>query len=213
MDELQYLQEINYGLVFLSAIAILIAIKFLVSLFEWFINKLGLETKGMRQKRQDHELLIKTSENLAELKNKHDHDDCELKECLSSFIEETKRENEMLRNEMRQFSENRIHDRQQSFEIQKELTDSIKVIVDGQEDRDKQIEALMCGSKELLGDTIDQRYAKYISLGGIPQNEVDEFDDLYVAYKRLHGNHGRDAKYDYVKEHLPVIPVEVTLKK
>lgn len=69
----------------------------------------------------------------------------------------------------------------------------------------------MCGNKELLGAEIDRRYREYISLDGIPESEVDEFNDIYSAYKRLNGNHRRDAKYNYVKDHLSVIPVETTL--
>lgn len=93
----------------------------------------------------------------------------------------------------------------------KELTNSVKAITKGQDERDEQIAALMEGSKELLGDTIDQRYDKYISLGGIPQNEVDEFDAIYNAYTGLKGNHGRETKYKYVKEHLPVLPVKTEI--
>lgn len=69
----------------------------------------------------------------------------------------------------------------------------------------------MCGSKELLGNTIDERYARYIELGGIPQNEIDEFDSIFEAYQNLNGNHGRETKYEYVKNHLSVIPVKTEL--
>lgn len=212
MDAANEIMQLDYSYLFFGFCVILVAGKVIISAFDWFIfEKLGIETKNMRQKKEDRELLTTTAKNLSLLQEKHNRDENELKKCLSTFIEESKKENAELREEMRQFTENRIHDRQQSFKIQKELTESIKVVVDGQESRDKQIEALMCGSKELLGDTIDQRYAKYISLKGIPQNEVDEFDDIYEAYKCLKGNHGRETKYLYVKEHLPVIPVETKL--
>lgn len=46
-------------------------------------------------------------------------------------------------------------------------------------------------------------------MNGIPENEVSEFDGLFFAYKLLNGNHGREQKYKYVKEHLPVLPVEI----
>lgn len=123
---------------------------------------------------------------------------------LFSFMEE-------VRNEIKTFTSNRVHDREQSFEIQGKWTQIISAVTDGQEARDKQIEALMCGTKELLGNAIDERYAKYVSLEGIPENEVADFDDIYVAYRGLNGNHGRETKYNYVKEHLPVIPVETKL--
>ena len=164
----------------------------------------GIEFKAEREKREEHELLIKTSKNAIDLQTRHETDVDNLKNELSNFMKE-------MRDEIKTFTNNRIHDRQQSLDIHKKLTDSIQTVVDSQKDRDKQIEALMCGSKELLGDPIDQRYSKYIALKGIPENEVDEFDSIYDAYKGLHGNHGRETKYNYVKEHLPVIPVETKL--
>ena len=162
----------------------------------------------MREKREGKELLAKTAENLAKLQERHTEDEETFRNNLNDYMKESREDRKALHEEMKQYSENRIADRKQSFQIQKELTDSIKEIVKGQGERDGQIAALMEGSKELLGDTIDQRYDKYISLGGIPQNEVDEFDAIYNAYRGLKGNHGRETKYKYVKEHLPVLPVK-----
>ena len=144
MNEITELAKIEFRDLFITVFVILIAVKAVVSILEWMIDKLGLETKWMRQKRQDHELLIQLS--------------------------------------------------------------------NSEKEREKQIEALICGSKELLGAEIDARYRDYISLDGIPESEVDEFDDIFSAYKRLNGNHRRDTKYNYVKTHLRVIPVETKWK-
>jgi len=188
MVHIENLININWYNVFIGFITLVLGWQFLYKTFiEGIIKRFGIETKAMREKREDHELLINTSKSLIALQERHEKDERKLEKCLSEFIEETKNKNE-------------------------ELTYSIKVVMDGQLERDRQIEALMCGSKELLGDTIDQRYSRYIALGGIPENEVDEFDSIYEAYKGLKGNHGRETKYNYVKEHLPVIPVEVILK-
>ena len=211
MDVFENLKQIDFWAVLWSIIAVLVVWNFLSSLFEKTFGKLGLETKKMRQKREDHELLIKVSENLVALQERHKEDEEAFRNDLTNYMKESREDRKLLHEEMSRFTDNRIHDRKQSLEIQRELTDSIKELTNGQEDRDKQIEALMCGSRELLGDTIDQRYNKYISLNGIPQNEVDEFDDIYAAYKGLKGNHGRETKYKYVKEHLQVIPVETKL--
>lgn len=154
MNDMIELTKIDFVYVFFAVFIILIGIKAIVSVLEWTIDKLGLETKWMKQKREERELLFQTSQNLKDLKNK--------------------------------------------------LSDSEKK-------RGAQIEDLMCGNKELLGAEIDRRYREYISLDGIPESEVDEFNDIYSAYKRLNGNHRRDAKYNYVKDHLSVIPVETTL--
>lgn len=121
--------------------------------------------------------------------------------------------------------ENRIHDREQSLSIQKELTEAQNKLSNKQSElssliseniksgvsRDKQIASLMLANKELLAEKINEKYKFYISIKGIPEDEVDEFTNLHTAYKGCGGNHSGDAKYEYVIEHLPVIPVETKL--
>ena len=208
MDVIQNLIHYNWFSVVLALISAMLAFKFLSDLFGWFITKFGLETKSMREKRENRELLKTTAENLASLQCRHTKDEKEFRENLNNYIEESRADRKALHDEMKQYSQIRVSDRQQSLQIQSELKDSIKEMAKAQEDRDSQIMALMEGSKELLGDKIDQRYNKYISIGGIPQNEVDEFDSIYDAYRGLKGNHGRKTKYEYVKNNLPVLPVK-----
>ncbi len=74
MDTIKELTTLDFSCIFISVFIILIGIKSIVSLFEWFIDKLGLETKWMKRKREDHELLIKTAQNVLELQNKHMED-------------------------------------------------------------------------------------------------------------------------------------------
>lgn len=143
MEEIHTLTTIDLDSVFVSVFIILLSFKAVVSVLEWTIHKLGLETKWMRKKREEHNLIIQTSQNLAALQ--------------------------------------------------------------------QQIHALLRGNKELLGAEIDKRYRQYIALDGIPESDVEEFDDIYTAYKDLGGNHSRDTKYFYVKNHLSVIPVKTKL--
>ncbi len=121
--------------------------------------------------------------------------------------------------------ENRINDREQSFTIQKELKDAQNKLSNKQSElsnlisetiksgilRDQQIASLMLANRELLAEKINDKYKFYISIKGIPEDEVDEFTNLHTAYKGCGGNHSGDAKYEYVIEHLPVIPVETKL--
>lgn len=74
MDAIKELLNINFSYVLLSVFVILIGIKAIVSIFEWVINKLGLETRWMRNKRKEQELLIRTSQNLIALQEKHEKD-------------------------------------------------------------------------------------------------------------------------------------------
>lgn len=74
MDAIKELFNINFSYVLISVFIILIGIKAIASIFEWIVEKLGLETKWMRQKREEHELLIQTSQNLTALQEKHKED-------------------------------------------------------------------------------------------------------------------------------------------
>ena len=74
MDAIKELTQINFVYVFISVFVILIGIKAGVTVIEWLINKLGLETKWMRKRKEEQELLIKTSKELAELKKDHEID-------------------------------------------------------------------------------------------------------------------------------------------
>ena len=113
--------------------------------------------------------------------------------------------------EINQIKDNRIHDREQSFEIQKELTGLIKGINNSNTIKEKQIDSLMAASRELLADKINQKYKYYISINGIPEDEYDEFESLHQASNGVYGNHHGDAKFNYCIENLKVIPVKAKL--
>lgn len=98
MNEIIELTKIDFTYIFISVFAILIGVKVIFSLFEWIVEKFGLETKGMRRKKEEHDLLIQTSKNLQALQEKHEtyvkHSDSrdeeistELKELTKMFIE------------------------------------------------------------------------------------------------------------------------------
>lgn len=74
MDAIKELTQIDYSSLLISICVVLFGIKAIVSVFEWFIDKLGLETKGMRKQREEHDLLIRTSQNISELQRKHIED-------------------------------------------------------------------------------------------------------------------------------------------
>lgn len=74
MDAIKELTQINYGTLIIAICTILLAFKFMWTLFDWFIKLLGLETRSMRLKREEHELLIVTVQNLKELQKKQEED-------------------------------------------------------------------------------------------------------------------------------------------
>ena len=74
MEPIAELTTIDYSSLFIASFSVLIGIKAIVSLFEWIFDKLGLETKWMRKKREERELLIQTSQGLNRLQEKHEED-------------------------------------------------------------------------------------------------------------------------------------------
>lgn len=74
MNEIIELTKIDFSYIFIAVFIILIGIKVIFSMFEWVVDKLGLETKFMKQKREEHELLIQTSQGLASLQEQHEKD-------------------------------------------------------------------------------------------------------------------------------------------
>lgn len=212
MDELKQLVQIDWWYVILAVCLLLFCIKLIWSLIDWLLfEKLGIETKKMKQRRQESKLLKDTTElakttaeNLDKLQKRHTKDEEEFRNNLNNYMEESRKDRKALHDEMTKFTNNRINDRKQSLEIQKELKDSIST-------RDVQINALVVANKEMLAEKINEKYKYYISINGIPEDEYDEFVSLHKAYNGVGGNHHGDAKFQYCIEHLPIIPVETKL--
>lgn len=212
MNELKQLAEINWWQVIVALILLLVCVKFIWSLIDWlFFEKLGIETRKMKQRRQERELLNMTNElakttaqNLVKLQETHAKDEEEFRNNLNSYIEESRKDRKALHDEMTKFADNRVCDRKQSLEIQKELKDSIAA-------RDTQIESLIAANKEMLAEKINEKYKYYISINGIPEDEYDEFVNMHKAYNGVGGNHHGDAKFEYCINHLSIIPVEMKL--
>lgn len=201
MDELNELSQINWWYVIFALILLFICVKFVWSLCDWiFFEKLGIETRKMRQRKQESELLKKTADGL----NTLGKDETELKQCLSSFIEETKNAFQI------QDKSNREH-WEESKQIRKELAETIKELADDNQKKSEQISSLIVANKEMLAEKINEKYKYYISINGIPEDEYDEFVSMHKAYNGVGGNSHGDAKFEYCMEHLPIIPVETKL--
>lgn len=149
MDAIENLRQLDPWVFIWGVIAVLVAWNFLQGTWEKTIGRLGLETKVMRQKREDRELLINTvelakttAENLDKLQKRHTKDEEEFRQNLNNYMEESRKDRKALHNEMTKFTNDRISDRQQSIQIQQELKDSIKGLIDWQDDRDSKIETL-----------------------------------------------------------------------
>ena len=98
MDSIQQLFAIDLKAFGLTIFIVLLGLQTCIKLMQWFLfDLLGIETKAMREKKQEHELLLTTADELKKLSKKHEKD-------INSFLD------------------SRVHDREQSLSIQKELT-------------------------------------------------------------------------------------------
>lgn len=220
MESIEAFFGIDWKALGVAIFTALIGFQAIVKLLDWFLfDYLGIETKSMRTKRLDHELLIKTAKNLEDIETQRKNDveqsikhDKQIKKDLNDFMNEMRSAIQDTQRTVERFADNRVHDREQSLEIQKELTDSINKIAVSDSQRDDQIDSLITSQKESLADRINQKYKYYLSINGVPEDEYDEFISLHSAYKRLGGNHNGDAKFNYCIDHLPIIPATVKLK-
>lgn len=232
MDKIQELQQINYGTLFVS---ILVFIFIIIPLFkygwqglEWLlVEKLGLQTKWTRKRKEEHEMIVSNAEAISNLSKavmelteqhkqdmeKSDKSDDEIKHRLDDFINESSVRNEQVRkylmvcvSKIEQSIDKMHEDNLSHWETSKTARSNIdnrfQKMIDSNAERDELIKAIADGNKELLGDKIDQKFDKYTKLCGIPANEVDEFESMCQAYFKLHGNHNRKKKYDYVTKRM-----------
>lgn len=191
MDAIRPIMEIDYVKLITQLCLIIIGLNYFIPICKnLFCKVLGIETKFQREKREQKILLQETIDKVTELSDR--------------FNDASSNSDNLFEEKLVKFY---TPYREQSMDIQKDLKDSIELLTKADITRSEQIESVMVGIKELLGDTIDQKYDKYIRLGGTPSDEVDEFNSVFSAYEKVKGNHNRKKKYDYVMDNLPIIPV------
>lgn len=191
MDAIRPIMEIDYVKLITQLCLIIIGLNYFIPICKnLFCKVLGIETKFQREKREQKILLQETIDKVTELSDR--------------FNDASNNTDHLFEEKLVKFY---TPYREQSMDIQKDLKDSIELLTKADITRSEQIGSVMVGIKELLGDTIDQKYEKYIRLGGIPSDDVDEFNSVFSAYEKVNGNHNRKKKYDYVMDNLPIIPV------
>lgn len=207
MDAIESLKQLDPWAMFCGALVVLIAWSFLQGLWEKtvgaLIKKIGLETKAMRQKREDHEnlesvmkLAKTTAENLDKLQKRHIKDEEEFRNNLNNYMEESRKDRKALHDEMIKFSNNRISDRAQSLQIQKELKESIQDLIDKQKVKDDKIETLtsLFVDKEIedLRWTILDFTASLSEGKKYNREAFDQVMRMYHRYERILNEHNME---------------------
>lgn len=207
MDAIESLKQLDPWAMFCGVLVVLIAWSFLQGLWEKtvgaLIKKTGLETKAMRQKREDHEnleavmkLAKTTAENLDKLQKRHLKDEEEFRNNLNNYMEESRKDRKALHDEMIKFSNNRISDRAQSLQIQKELKESIQDLIDKQKVKDDKIETLtsLFVDKEIedLRWTILDFTASLSEGKKYNREAFDQVMRMYHRYERILNEHNME---------------------
>ena len=221
MSDLRQLIEIDWWYVFIAVCLLLICVKVVWSLIDWiFVEKLGIETRRMKQRRKDSELLSTTAnianttaelakttaQNLAALQKKHTEDEEEFRKNLNNYIEENRKDRKALHDEMTTYSTNRINDRKQSLEIQKELKDSQGELADKVNDIFKKLDDVIRNTNDRFSESekkenkrvqseikerIAQSYREYNKTKQISSMEREALEDLIETYE----SHGGENSF------------------
>lgn len=167
------------------SITVMVAFQFIWNLFEdILVNKLGIQTKWGRKKREEHELLIKTAESLNKLQETHEKDieridshDEEIKEELVNFTTELRQTLKTQNEKMNKFSDsvNKISDK----------LDKIKIDTDMrfQENEEKQNKK----EQAKIKSEISNRYSIYHERKWITNIEFEALEGLIATYEAFGG--------------------------
>lgn len=205
MEAFEALFKLPWITILISLVIILVAIKFIWELIEWFMKKFKIETGSMKEKRETHNLLTNNSNQLAQLVKDNEKQAKKFEKdhiLLLQTSEELKELKKSEKIDIENFKKNRVHDREQSFEIQKQLTDAIDNINDNLKDMRK--ESIDREIGQIRWDIL--KFATDISNGKKASRESYDFiSKLYTRYETLLDEIGEenglvDESVAYIKE-------------
>lgn len=116
-------------------------------------------------------------------------------------------------NEIQTMQNNYVGYREQSLEIQKQLTDMLNILTEKTKvatEKSDNLSNMVLGIRnaliEIMNDRITQKCNYYSGMGGIPENELGDFQRMFDVYSDIGGNHGLEARFEKTKAELPLIP-------
>lgn len=216
MEELVALLQID----FVSYILVTFTLLTGIAAINTILGKVFPGYKGpvawWRKFNEDREMIAKNAEDIKNLAQKHNEDvsatsvyERNLEDKLTTFMQEMKEKVEQLGEKVEQFADNRIHDREQSRQIQKELVDSQVAISQNQNQISEKINVLAQMINEVktntdskfaeseeknnqrvraeLKDKIANSYRYYNEKDEINDMELEALEDLIEAYEAAGG--------------------------
>lgn len=194
MNALTDLLEMDIAAWIVGAFLIMAGINKGIEILGNFSKSIGKPFKWVKKRDADHDELEKTKTRIADLETKHTDDTKALHQEIKDSIDDLKKQ-------MKEYSDNRVSDRKQSFAIQKELTEaqgkiskSVDRIFDKvatlKEDTDRRFEENEAKQNRRvqaeIKDKIAQLYRRYHSTSTIKAIELESLKDLIRTYEE-HG--------------------------
>ena len=191
MNALTDLLEMDIAAWIVGAFLIMAGINKGIEILGNFSKSIGKPFKWVKKRDADHDELEKAKTRIADLETQHETDTTALHREIKESIDDLKKQ-------MKEYSDNRVSDRKQSFAIQKELTEaqskiskSVDRIFDKvatlKEDTDRRFEESEAKQNRRvqaeIKDKIAQLYRRYHSTSTIKAIELESLKDLIRTYE------------------------------
>lgn len=179
----------------LLIVLVMLIWKGFVELTDWFFKRYGIETKKMKEKREDRELLIKTSQNLVLLQEKSEKDDRGLEIAFDVFVNEVRESFDQVHKKFEEVNEAQYKRREQSLKIQEQLNNKIDDICHVLDEMKKNTNERFAQSEEKtnkrvqsdIKERIAQSYRRYSNSKKISHMELEALEDLIDTYESFGG--------------------------
>lgn len=194
MNALTDLLEMDIAAWIVGAFLIMAGINKGIEILGNFSKSIGKPFKWVKKRDADHDELEKAKTRIADLETQHKTDTTALHREIKESIDDLKKQ-------MKEYSDNRVSDRKQSFAIQKKLTEaqgkiseSVDKIFDKvatlKEDTGRRFEESEAKQNRRvqaeIKDKIAQLYRRYHSTSTIKAIELESLKDLIRTYEE-HG--------------------------
>lgn len=195
IGNIKELASMNWFECILLIILAMLVWKGMTELKDWFFNRYEIETKRMKKERENHELLVKTSQNLALLQEKCEKDDRALEVAFEVFVNEVRESFEQVHRKFEEMNEAQHKRKEQSLVIQQELNSKIDDICNVLDEMQKNTDERFAQSEEKtnkrvqsdIKERIAQSYRRYNASKKISHMELEALEDLIDTYESFGG--------------------------
>ena len=192
VNNIEQLPQIDWWYVLIAVFILLAFIKTAWSIIDWFLfKKFKIETKKMRQRREDKELLEATTalakttaENLDKLQKRHTKDEEEFRTNLNNYMQESQIDIQALHDEMAAYKN--LNDAQDK--IKDKVDDICNKLNEMEEKENKRVQSE-------IKERIAQSYREYNKTKQITSIELEALEDLITTYEE----HGGENSFVHSK--------------